>query len=187
MKVKKNEDPVDQFNLMEEYEQGLRIDKNSLDEEWLAQPELFYRVSKQHARFLSDKESLKVDIEILEAQLYSSIRQQMEEEVGDSKQRITEAAIKSKVAATPEMQRLVRAHMQASERAASMLALKESYQQRSYALKDLVNLYTSNYFTVESGSKSQGEAHTRIADKNRVATGTLRREAREARKREIGE
>jgi len=169
-----------------EFESKLKVDKNDLDTEWQQNPQLFWRVSNMHARALSDRDSIKVDIGLAEAELYSLFRQKMEDELANEddkkKGRVTDAAIKSRVESSPQMVKLNKQYLKASERANILLALKEGYQQRSYSLKYLSELYTVNYFTVESGGKVRNDANDKTADRNREAAGRLNREARRERR-----
>jgi len=174
---------------LEELQHGLRIDKHDMDTCLIQQPQLFYRVSDLYARATADRDSYKVDIETAEAELFSQFRRQLldeeEQDVEDNKKkgsRVTDTAIKSKVAASKRMIDLHRKYLNAKERADSLAALKEAYQQRSYVLKDLVALYVSNYFTTESGGKARNAAKDNSADRNREAAGRLNREARRERR-----
>lgn len=172
------------YDLIKELQRGLGIDKDNLDQEFTRAPELFYRVSDLHSRAQLDQASIKVDIENAEADLYIQFRQQAEDErekeiaAGEKPEKVTDTAINRKINASNKIRKLQRALMEASERVSKLGALKESYQQRGYALNNLTTLYTSNYWQKESGGKLWSEMKEDLADRSRKATGKLRRAKR---------
>lgn len=171
------------FDLMQELTDGLRIDRENLDEDLIRHPTLFHRVSELHARAVSDRDSLKVDIEKAQASLYNQFRQEAEEangnlEKGEKPEKVTDTAINRKVEASKKIRDLRTSYLEANSRAVSLDALKESYKQRGYVFNNLTALYTANYFTRESGGKERSEMKTKIADRNREETGKLRRASR---------
>lgn len=165
------------FDIMAEFQSGLRIDKNSLDDELIRQPEIFYRVAALHARALADRDSLKVEVEKAEAELYNQFRVK----ASKSDEKATKDSLQAQVDQSPRMVDLRAQHLEAANRATIMYAMKEAYSSRAYVLKDLVALYLGNYFTTESGGKRRGEIMDKTAERNREETGRLRQERRERR------
>lgn len=174
----------DNRDLIKALQKGLGIDKNNLDEEFTRAPEMFHRVADLYSRAQLDHASVKVDIENAESDLYILFRKKAQEEMesiaaaGEKPEKVTDTAINRKVNASKKVRALQKALMEASERVSRLGALKESYQQRGYALNNLTTLYTSNYWQKESGGKLRSEIKEELADRGRHATGKLRRERR---------
>lgn len=172
------------YDLLQTLQKSLGIDKNNLDEEFTRAPEMFHRVADLYSRAQLDHASIKVDIENMEADLYIQFRQKAEEEreqeiaAGEKPEKVTDTAINRKINASKKIRGLQKSLMEANERVSRLGALKESYQQRGYALNNLTTLYTSNYWQKESGGKLRSEIKEDLADRGRHATGKLRRERR---------
>ena len=123
-------------------ENGLSIDENALDEAWIRHPDLFYRVARELVMAISKRDQAKINKEEAEARADARIRH--DAEVSDEK--VTESAVKSKKQLDPKVQAAENELAVLSERVGLLSALKESYIQRSYALKSLVELHTTGYF-----------------------------------------
>lgn len=161
-----------------ELRQALLIDKNSLDDDLVEQPDLFYRVSEQYTQARSFQDQIKTEITQLESELGAQIR----EEAELNKAKVTVDAVKQEIAGSPKMIALQKEFWDAATTVGKWASLKESYDMRASALKSLVQLYASNYFSVQTGSRPRAEAMTRLADEARAEGGNERRE-REPRQR----
>ena len=159
---------------LKDYQDRLRIDKHNLDEELIQQPELFYRVSHMYSSACSDKDMFKESLEVMETKLFNKLRKEADALPG----RTTDSSIRSKVSSMKEVIGLRTAYKEAKHRAEELLPLKEAYEQRGYALKELCNLYSSNYFQAESGGKRKDDAMEATANRNRREAGKLRKELR---------
>lgn len=174
---------MSKFDFIQELVEGLRVDRDNLDEDLIRHPTLFHRVGELHAKAVGDRDSLKVDIEKTEADLYNQFRQEAEDangnlEKGEKPEKVTDTAIKRKIEASKKMKSLKAAFLEANSRAVTLDALKESYKQRGYVFNNLTALYTANYFTRESGGKERSDMKQQRADRNREETGKLRRAKR---------
>lgn len=129
-------------DIIEEFREKLKIDKNSVDEEIEQQPSIFFEISEAYVMAASHRDFLKEEISRIDADLSAKHRRRIEKSGG----RATDAATTSAVAADPKHQKAVDAHISAKQRAELLLALKESFSQRSYMLRDLATLFVANYF-----------------------------------------
>jgi hypothetical protein len=139
----------------EELEGGIRIDKHALDDMWQNHPDLFHRVAKQQVWWNSEADRLKSDLERAKGEKYNDLRQaavKKGETLG--KGGMTEAAFNSEVANDKGIIKLSQEMLEARREANRWLALKESYEQRKWALQGLVSLYISGYYADTTGEKS---------------------------------
>ena len=154
----------------EELAQNLRIDKHSLDDEVIQQPSLFYEVSEQYIRAAAERDQLKEELANVDAKLDAEVRSTL----GDVK--ATEGKIKSRVQIDPKHAAAFDAWLVAKEQADRLGVLKDAFQQRSYMLRDLVALNTSNYF--EETSVRSGVSHDRAVYSQQRARLTAARETK---------
>jgi len=130
-------------SFLEEMTEGMSIDKHALDEALTMQVHNFHKVSERLAIDISIRDMQKDEAKRIEAEADEEIRRMAEEE---EKKKPSETAIrnlvmqdKAVVSANKELARL-------NKSVGLLQALKESYLQRSYALKELVSLYLAGYF-----------------------------------------
>lgn len=160
--------------LMEQLADGLHIDKHDLDEAWVAQPDIFWRVCEQLAKANNARDSNKVLRDQVIATVGAEKREDAEAEVKRKGGRVNETAIAREIELDDRVVEAREQHQRLVHKAERWLGLKESYQQRSWALKDLTSLHLANYYQTNSGGHSRDEA----ADRNRQAGGQERRERR---------
>lgn len=154
----------------EELREALQIDKNDLDTCLVEQPDLFYRVSEAYTLARSLQDEIKSDI----TQLTSALGAQFRANVPDGQKAPTVDAINQMIAGSPKMIDLQKEMLLASTKVGKWAALKESYDMRSSALKSLTQLFSSNYFTVQTGSRQRGDAIERGADAIKRESGEER-------------
>ena len=150
-------------------EAALAIDENALEEALQAQPQAFYRVSKALALTMSRRDSAKKALEEVEA----VVDLQHRSTAAAAEHRTTERELESKRLLHSSVKAARDAYLSVDYKLNKLKALKDSFEQRSWALNKLVDLYIHNYY---------GEASHRAADdtvKNlsaRQARADLRRE-----------
>lgn len=123
-------------------EAKLRIDEHALDVALREQPDLVYAVSQQLALAISERDQAKLELEEQEAETAIDLRE--DAEANDEK--ITDKSVEAQVKADPSVQRLAKTFIKSKAEAAKWAALQEAYEQRSYALNKLVDLYLANYY-----------------------------------------
>ena len=127
---------------IEELEQGLPIDEHDLNGALLRQPDLLYKVSKELTLQTSRRDAAKQMLAEVEAEVDAAIRH--DAQVNDEK--ITEKEVASQKILDKDVQDAEKELLRLSLAVGQLGALKEAYQQRSYALRGLIDLYVANYF-----------------------------------------
>jgi hypothetical protein len=154
---RKRSESIDPFNpTIQELEVGLLIDENNLEKEAGAQPDAYYRVSKRHVLEISRRDAAKQALEDEEAKALISIKNTAERQG----ERVTEKHCDALVRMDKDVRIAREAFLKAQAAEKEWAVLKESFQQRSYALAHLVDLFVRNYY---------GEVVGRNEQKNRDA------------------
>jgi hypothetical protein len=160
-----------------EFVDYLKIDRDSLDEDLIQQPMLFYRVSQQLALANARRDKLKREMELLEAETRMSVR----EDLARHEEKVTEKQVTEMVNADGDLVALEKRYGTARFQAEQWGAMKESFSQRGYALKELVSLYLGNYFGEITDGTERGAARERLADEARKKLADRRRADRRGR------
>jgi len=127
---------------IEELKEFLVINKNRLDEAIEQQAEVFYHVAEGTANAISLRDQIKYELETLVSDTYLSIRL----EASNEGRKITEVLLENEVTQDKEVQRMKEKHLAVKTEADKWLALKESFTQRGYMLREMASLYVSGYF-----------------------------------------
>ncbi len=142
--------------ILTDLQPGLRINEHELDKECQRHPELFQAVADALTFALSRRDEAKAILAEVEAAVELDMRKQ-----GGSEKRRSEKPTNPEVAAMVCIDQRVRdakrQHLRLAHEAARLAALKESFEQRSYQLKQMTQLYLASYFgdISETGSTSQ--------------------------------
>jgi hypothetical protein len=138
---------------MSDYEKDLKINEMHLDSEWLEQPSKYVRYAKKYAK--ADIQSLrsKENVEIVEAELDSMHRKDLEL----SGQKFTEAKIKSLIKQDAKYQKAVNTYLEDLEEAKILKGAVIAFEHRRSSLEDLVKLYLSGYFSAPKDIKKTEE------------------------------
>ncbi len=128
---------------LEEFRQHLTINKDSLDEDITVQSDLFFRVSEAYAFACSRRDAAKENIKQVDAQMDLNIRA----EAAEDGVKVTETKVFSLVAASDEHLEAASEHLDCIEEVNIFGSLKEAFSQRSYMLRELVELYCVGYYS----------------------------------------
>ena len=139
---------------MEEYHELLQIDRNALDENLVEQADIFHRISNEYALAVSRKDEANENLKQTDARLNLEIREQLE---SDGK-KATEKVVESEVLNHKDHIDAANSYLEAKHRADSFAALKDAFQQRSYMLREVIELYISGYFVSESHKTDEASA-----------------------------
>lgn len=142
--------------LFEYYKSCLRIDKDNLDDELVEQPVHYQGICDEVSLAISVRDGLKKDQRDCAAEIFL--------EVKSGPKKVTELEANAHVDCDSEYSKLREEFILACEDVSRWEGLKEAFGQRSFALKDLVNLHTTDYFSVSSVSKDEGDSRRRIND-----------------------
>ena len=143
--------------LYERYQSELKIDRDDLDNELVRQPGNFHAVSYQWTLACSRRDAQKLAVKGVHGREWNRIREKVEAE-GNRATVDLMTAMLEKSKKYREAQDL---YNEAVAEAEAWGALKEAWMQRSYALKDLVNLFVAQYFETDSmsGRKSGNDEY----------------------------
>lgn len=128
--------------LIDEFREYLRIDRPNIDLEMVQQASLFHKVSEAAIKATAKRDRLKLELKELDAELYAEKKQDLLQ----GGEKATEAAISNEVLLDKDRKRLAREFIDAEEAVGQLDALKDSFQQRGYMIRDLGSLYTAKYF-----------------------------------------
>jgi len=132
-------------------QQQLAIDKSVLDDEVIRQPVLFYTISEALTDALARRDGAKEALAFVDAEMDNVCRRKLSK--GDAK--VTEKMVQNHVQCSYEHGKAFDVYLKAKTYADKLLALKEAFQQRSYMLRDLVSLYSANYYEASSIKPTQ--------------------------------
>ncbi len=148
----------------DELRDGMRINRNALDEEAITQPNSFFHASEGCVLAESRRDKKKHDLEVIVAELDKDVRDSMTAEG----EKITEALVKAQIAREQDFHRAHEEYLDACLEADLWEALRNAYRQRADMLKSLITLYQSGYFGEVTGAPERREARSRF-DRSRDA------------------
>lgn len=142
----------------------LAIDKHALDEEIVRQPQLFSEISEQAVMSAAERDAAKENLKVVDAALWIDWRTKLK----DGK--VTEKLLDHHVVTDPDHEKAFNTWLDAKTKADNAENLKDAFQQRSSMLRDLVSLYTSNYYQEASMRPSAAsEASHYAANRSHLA------------------
>jgi hypothetical protein len=130
---------------------------DDLDTELIRQAQLYGHVGTLYAFAVATRDKKKHDLEVLEAKLDRDVRDQLESDG----ERVTENKVEAAIKLEPSHQRAYGEYLDARHYADEWEALKDAYRQRSYMLREIVNLRVTDYFGEAVGSSERKEARDR--------------------------
>lgn len=145
---------------LNELQEQLAIDKSVLDDEVIRQPVLFYTISEQLTDAIAERDAAKEELNSIDADLDGVWRKKLSKL--DSK--VTEKMVSNCVQTSNEHEKAFDVWLTAKTKADKLLALKEAFQQRSYMLRDLVSLYSANYYEDASIKPSRAQEASQYAN-----------------------
>lgn len=156
-----------------ELQQQLAIDKSVLDDEVIRQPVLFYTVSEMLTDALAERDGAKEELAYVDAAEELKARRALAKVHG----KVTDAMVKHEVQRSKAHTQASDDYLDAKHKADKLLALKDAFQQRSYMLRDLVSLYSANYYESSSMKPTKAqEASQYASQRSRMSTARAARE-----------
>lgn len=122
---------------------SLAVDKHNLDAMLMQQPMLQQHVSEMAAEVASMRDSAKERLARVDAQVAKKLRKQLMIEEG----KVSEARIDREVPLTDEHKEAFFIYNELSALSTKWDALKDTFRNRAFVIRDFVSLYTANYFT----------------------------------------
>lgn len=163
----------DYEKFLEELEAGLIINKDALDEALQIQPDVFYQISKALASLVSQRDAAKQQLGDVEARVDAKLRQA----AAVSEEKITEKVVESNKRLDKDVKAATDTYLELGAYVGQYTALKEAYQMRAYALKDLASLYIAGYF----GDAVQSSSQNTLRDHDDGARQAMNQERRRGR------
>lgn len=158
---------------VEQYEEGLQIDQNALEDALQSQVPSYYEVSKRLSEAESRRDAAKHYLKTVEARVDDEIRRKAKEDG----EKITEGAVAARLLVDEAVTEANNLYMDASAQYRDLVALKEAYSQRSYMLKELISLWIANYYSGDIDDRASRSVRNARADTTKRATrDRLRRE-----------
>lgn len=159
--------------LLEELREALKIDKHSLDDELMYQASLYGRVAEEHAYAVSRRDAANDECKRTDAELDLEIRRGFEAE----ERKYTESLIHSTVQADPRHTEARTRYLNANRDVDLLEALRDSFRQRGFMLRDMVELYVREYYNRQEHHTDVETADRMRADKNRTKVAEKRSES----------
>ena len=142
------------MSLLKQLEAKLVIDEHALDIALREHPDLLYKVASELALAISNRDEAKQELEQIQAQVDSELRKA----ALISDQKVTETSIQSNKNTDKRVIAANDVFLEKSYEAAKWTALRSAYEQRSYSLSKLVDLFLANYFSTNEDKKTGGAA-----------------------------
>lgn len=140
---------------MAEYKQDLDIDQNSLDREFIRQPNLYMKYSELFIQADREAKDAKERLEVVKAQLYSDIIKREEKKP-------TENMIQSWIALSDIFQKAQRAYYDKRYEADILASAVKSFEHKRSSLENLARLWIGSYY---SSPKQTSEVKETIQEK----------------------
>lgn len=153
-------------------ELGLQIDQDALDECIQTHSDLFQRVQKACILAESRRDLAKEQLELEEASADERIRSLAYQH----DEKITEREVRSQIVLDGKVRAARNKLLQLSREANEWSALKESYRQRSYMLRSMVDLYAAGYWGDSMPERSSEVLKTARANMAKKQMNDMRRE-----------
>lgn len=155
--------------LHKNFHNEVRIDPDSLDEEYMRLGQTIQTVSDELAFAISRRDLAKLDVKKAIAELDTQIRQK------PSDGRVTDTAVLRQIEKSTRIIDLEKKVIEANEIVSRLFGIKESFQVKTNALDYMVKLYSTSYFARTSGQKGERELGDVTADHARSVAGLERR------------
>ena len=143
-----------------DYKKDLAINQYQLDDEWLAQPAKVAEINVAWADAVLNRNRAKEYLEVVYAEMDLKIRKDCPEELVNPK----EASYKNYITAHPEYRKAMEEFLTAEHQVNVLAAGTKAFSARGDALKNITQLYLSNYFSNPS-SPPEKELQTKGVEK----------------------
>lgn len=168
--------PTPRRSELVDLQDAIRIDKYGLDEELVRQPATYLQVANGLALHTSYRDQAKDDLKQAEAEADQRVRARLEK----NGVKITEPLVEREVDLDRSVGDARQRYRDACLEADKWSALRDAWLQRSYALKDLVQLHVSAYNTTPTstaGSKRDVDTYDYAATRGRMGDARRKRDA----------
>lgn len=151
-------------NAANELRENLRIDEDDIDHCLVAQPEYYYMAAEAVALATSRRDTLKLQRDETIAELDQAIRRKALED----DRKITEGQISNELKTLPKVKEINRQYVEACKVVDEAVAMKESYHQRSYMLRELNASANAKLYNLGLERGAGGGAGRRMVERGRA-------------------
>lgn len=155
MMMKNEKSKEDELDKMFDFQQDLNIDPNSLDCEWIEQPQRFMKYAEAATEAYKRRELLKDQLDLIKSQLDQEIRAN----AINNGEKITEAVVSSRITQDERFQEKNRLLLEAEYNLELMQYAVRAMDQRKIALENLVRLFGMEYFSGPKAPENIGEKY----------------------------
>jgi hypothetical protein len=127
----------------EELAKNIKIDKNSLDDELVHQPELYHEAGRLYSSAVSSRDEAKNERDSLRGKIDLRIRDQLER---NTEKKPPETQIANMVVADPDYLDAQERYQEWDRLAGQGAALREDFHARGFGLRELANLWIAGYY-----------------------------------------
>jgi hypothetical protein len=159
---------------IEELKERLEPDRNSLDDELIQQPSLYFMVGEMLVTAISIRDAAKENLERIDAELAERIRADWTKK----KIRWSETKVGDQVLMEEEHIEAKREHNGASLYVGRLQSLQASFDQKGRNLRDLVNLFIAGYFDNASAKGGKKVRDSALASTGRQSMNAARKSYR---------
>jgi hypothetical protein len=136
--------------LISEFEALLVIDKHALDDYLEQHPDLFYRVGEIVAERIAQRDAAKLAYAEAEAKADAEIRH----DAAIAEEKLTADQVKAQIKLDKRVIAAVERHAELVYWCNRWGAMKEAFAARSFAMRELVNLYANGYWSDASNGSA---------------------------------
>lgn len=149
---------------LEELKQKIEINKFTLDDELVKQPQLFWETCEGYAIAADKRDTAKHIAQKMAAELAAMFR-------GNSIEKVTEAKVTEHVEGHPSYVEQYKHYLQYKKDAELWAGMRDTFAQRQSMIRDLVSIHTTGYFgsgltadtdkieAIKAARKKMGEAN----------------------------
>lgn len=134
---------VRQVYNVDDYRAALQIDQHRLDDMLMQQPIIQQTISELAVEVVSMRDAAKERLSRVDAQVAKVLRNRIMIEEG----KVSETRVDKEIPLTREHKEAHHVYNELCALAAQWEALRDTVRNRSFVIRDLVSLYTSNFFT----------------------------------------
>lgn len=149
-------------NQATELRSNLRIDEDDIDRCLIAQSEYFFMAAEAVAMATSRRDTLKLQRDETVAELDQMLRKK----AAEADEKITETGLQNQLKTLPKIKEINRGYIDACRVADEALAMKESYHQRSFMLRELNASANAKLYNLGL-ERGAGGAARRVVDRGR--------------------
>lgn len=143
-----------------DYKKEIKLNQYALDQEWLEHPGKVEAINRQWADAVLKRNKAEEHMKVIFAEMDLKIRKNCPEDLVNPK----EASYKNYILASPEYQKAMETYLILEHEVNVILAGCKAFSSRGDALKNITQLYLSNYFSNPSSPPEQ-ELRTKGVEK----------------------